>query len=186
MVQPLWKTVWWFLTKLNMILPSIQFSCSVVSDCLRPHGLQHSRLPCPSSTPGACSNSRPSNRWCHPTISSSVIPFSSCLQSFPTSGFFPMILPCVHARLTQSYPTLCNLMECNVSGSFVHGIFKTRILWWVSVPSSRGSSQLRDRTHFSYIYWHWHKSSLPLAPRGKSWSYHMIHQLHSLVFIQKN
>ena len=60
-----------------------------MSDSLWPHGLQHARLPCPSPTPGACSNSCPLNRWCHPTISSSVVPFSSCLQSFPASGSFP-------------------------------------------------------------------------------------------------
>jgi len=57
---------------------------------LWPHGLQHTRPPCPSPTPRACSNSCPSSQWCHPTISSSVIPFSSCLQSFPASGSFPM------------------------------------------------------------------------------------------------
>ena len=67
---------------------SVQFSRSVVSDSLWPHGLQHARPPCPSPTPGAYSNSCPSSRWCHPTISSSVIPFSSCLQSFPASGSF--------------------------------------------------------------------------------------------------
>jgi len=69
-----------------------QFSHSVASDSLRPHGLQHARLPCPSPTPRACSNSCPSSRWCHPTVSSSVIPFSSCLQSFPASGSFPSSL----------------------------------------------------------------------------------------------
>ena len=67
-------------TMLLWTLGYIQFSCSVVSDSLRPHGLQHARLPCPSPTPGACSNSCPLSRWCHPTISSSVVPFSSCLQ----------------------------------------------------------------------------------------------------------
>ena len=69
----------------------VQFS-SVAQLCptLRAHGLQHARLPCPSPTPGACSNSCPLNRWCHPTISSSVVPFSSCFQSFPASGSFPM------------------------------------------------------------------------------------------------
>ena len=75
------------------ILPFIsQFSSvqSVVSDYLWPHGLQHTRLPCPSPTHGACSNSRPLIRWCHPTISSSVVPFSFCFQSFPASGSFPM------------------------------------------------------------------------------------------------
>ena len=69
---------------------SVQFSCSVVSDSLQPHGLQHTSLPCPSPIPGACSNSCPSSQWCYPTISSSVIPFSSCLQSFPASGSFPV------------------------------------------------------------------------------------------------
>ena len=62
---------------------SVQFSRSVVSSSLRPHKLQHSRPPCPSPTPGVHSNSRPSSRWCHPAISSSVIPFSSCPQSLP-------------------------------------------------------------------------------------------------------
>ena len=69
---------------------SFQFYSSVVSDSLRPHGLQHARLPCPSPIPRAYSDSCPSIRWCHPTISSSVIPFSSCLQSFPASGSFPV------------------------------------------------------------------------------------------------
>ena len=69
----------------------VQFSRSVVSDYLQPHGLQHARLPYPSPIPGACSNSCPSGRWCHPTISSSIVPFSSCLQSFPASGFFQWV-----------------------------------------------------------------------------------------------
>ena len=69
---------------------SVQFSCSVMSDSLQHHGLQHTRLPCPSPTPRAYSNSCPLSRWCHPTISSSVVPFSSCLQSFSASGSFPM------------------------------------------------------------------------------------------------
>ena len=71
---------------------SVQFSRSVVSDSLRPHGLQHTRLPCPSPALGVYSNSCPSSQWCHPTISSSVVPFSSCLQSFPASGSFLMNL----------------------------------------------------------------------------------------------
>ena len=65
-------------------------SHSVVSNYLQPHGLQHARLPCPSPSTRACSNSCPSSRWCHPVISSSVVPFSSCLQSFPASGSFLM------------------------------------------------------------------------------------------------
>ena len=89
----------WFL---SMVIPqavpstawvsyhSVQFSCLVVFDCLLLHGLQHSRLPCPSPTPGAYSNSCPLSQWCHATISSSVVPFSSHLQSFTTSGSFQM------------------------------------------------------------------------------------------------
>ena len=69
-------------------LVSLQFSCSVMSGSLQPHGLQHARLPCPSQTPRVYSNACPSTWWCHPTISSSVIPFSSHLQSFPASGSF--------------------------------------------------------------------------------------------------
>ena len=69
---------------------SLQFSCSGMSDSLRPRGLHHTRLPCPSPTPRAYSNPCPLSQWCHPTISSSVIPFSSHLQSFPASGCFPV------------------------------------------------------------------------------------------------
>ena len=72
------------------ISSSVQFSCSVVSNSLQPHGLQHARPPCPSPTTEAGSNSCPSSWWCHPTILSSVFPFSSYLQSFPASGSFPM------------------------------------------------------------------------------------------------
>ena len=69
---------------------SVQFSRSVVSDSLRPHESQHARPPCTSPTPGVHSDSRPSSQWCHPAISSSVIPFSSCPQSLPASESFPM------------------------------------------------------------------------------------------------
>ena len=67
-----------------------QFSHSVMSNSLWPHGLQHARLPCPTPTPGVYANSCPSSWWCRPTISSTVIPFSSCLQPFPASRSFPM------------------------------------------------------------------------------------------------
>ena len=77
--EPLWKPILYY-----------QFSHSVVSDYLWPHEPQHARPPCPLPTPGVYSNSCPLSRWCHPTISSSVVPFSSCLQSFPASGSFQM------------------------------------------------------------------------------------------------
>ena len=69
---------------------SVQFSCSEVSKSLGPNGLQYASLPCPSPTPGVYSNSCPLSRWCQPIISPSVIPFSSCIKSFPASGYFPM------------------------------------------------------------------------------------------------
>ena len=75
---------------LNIVIYSVQFSHSVVLDSLWPHELQHARPPCPSPTPGVHSNSCPSSRWCHPAISSSVVPFSSCPQSLPASDSFPM------------------------------------------------------------------------------------------------
>ena len=83
-------TMWFWTGSTGHKGHSVQFSHSVVSESLWPHGLQHARLPCPSPTPRAYSNSCPLSWWCHPTISSSVVPFSFCLQSFPVSGSFPM------------------------------------------------------------------------------------------------
>ena len=84
----------WFLIRVLMfyywVISSVQFSHSVISDSLWPYGLQHPRPPCPSPIPGGYSNSRPSCQWGHPTISYYVVPFSSCLQSFPASRSFPM------------------------------------------------------------------------------------------------
>ena len=101
----IWNHLWmpWILACIHVLLGliqiealaapnslSVQFSHSVVSDSLRPHESQHARPPCPSPTPGVHSDSRPSGQWCHPTISSSVVPFSSCPQSLPASESFPM------------------------------------------------------------------------------------------------
>ena len=83
------KNYYAHIAKTFLTVTVSRFSHTVVSDSFWPHGLQHTRLPCPSPTPEACSNSSPSRQWCHPTISS-VIPFSSWLQSFPASGSFPM------------------------------------------------------------------------------------------------
>ena len=99
-VQPKFKTAWDHSSYLLLhkkhsktaayIYSSVQISRSVVSDFLWPHEPQHARPPCPSPTPGVHPNPCPLSQWCHPTISSSVIPFSSCLQPFPASGSFPM------------------------------------------------------------------------------------------------
>ena len=80
-----WKMMLW-----KCYIQSVQFNCLVMSDSLWPHEPQHARPPCPSPTPGVHSDSCPSSQWCHPAISSSVIPFSSCPQSFPASGSFQM------------------------------------------------------------------------------------------------
>ena len=91
---------------------SVQFSHLVVSVSLQSHGLQYAHLPCPSPTPRACSNSGLLSQWCHPTISSSVVPFSSCLQSFPTSVQF--------SSVAHSCLTLCDPMNYSMPGLPVH------------------------------------------------------------------
>ena len=101
---------------------SVQFSCSVVSDSLWPHGLQHARLPCPSPTPGACSNSCLLSRWCHPTISSSVIPVSSCLQSFPASGSSPMSQFFVSAGQSIRVSASVSVLPMNIQNWFPLGL----------------------------------------------------------------
>ena len=84
----IYKASKWLITHFSVQFS--QFSHSVMSNSLRPHGLQLTRLPCPSPTPRACLNSCPPSWWCHPTVSSTVVPFSSCLQSFPKSESFLM------------------------------------------------------------------------------------------------
>ena len=105
---PTWVSNWQL--KLNMLL----FRCSVVSDFLQPHGLQHTRLPCPLLSPRVCSNSCPLSQWCHPTISPSVIPFSSCPQSFPASGSFPMNW--LFASGGQSIGASASVFPMNIQG----------------------------------------------------------------------
>ena len=98
------------------------FSLSVMSDSLRPQGLQHARLPCPSQSPGVCSNSCPLSEWCHLTISSSVTPFSSCPQSFPASGSFSMsqIFPSDGQSIGAS--ASASVLPMNIQGWFPLGL----------------------------------------------------------------
>ena len=96
----------------------VQFCCSIVSDSLRLHGLQHDRPPCPSPTPGACPNSCPLSQWCHPTISSSVIPFSSHLQSFPASGSFLTSQFFPSGRQSIGTSTSASVILMNIQGWF--------------------------------------------------------------------
>ena len=100
------------------ILVYIQFSHSVVSDSLWPHGQQYSRLSCSSPTPGACSNSCPSSQWCHATISSSFGPFSSCLQSFPASESFSMSQFFTSGGQSIGASTSASVLPMNIQGWF--------------------------------------------------------------------
>ena len=95
---------------------SVQFSCSVVSDSLQPHELQHPRPPCPSPTPGVHSNSCPSSQWCHPAISSSFIPCSSCPQSLRASGSFPMSQLFAWGGQSIGGSTLASVLPMNTQG----------------------------------------------------------------------
>ena len=127
-------------TGLSQIFSSVQFSRSVVSDSLWPHELQHARPPCPSPTPGVHPNPCPSSRWCHPTISSSAIPFPSCPQSFPASGSFPMsqLLPSGGQSIGVSAST--SLLPMNIPDWFPSG-------WtgWISLQS-KGLSRVFSNT----------------------------------------
>ena len=108
----------------------VQFSRSVVSDSLQPHGLQHARPPCPSPTPRVYSNSCPLTQWCHPTISSSVVPFSSSLQSFPASGSFPMNQFITSGGQSIGFSASASVLPMNIQDWFPLG-------WtgWISLQS---------------------------------------------------
>ena len=115
------------------------FSHSVVSNSLWPHGLQQARNLCPSATPRACSNSCPLSRWCHPTISFSAIPFSSCPQSFPASGSFPMSL--FHIRYQSiGVPASASILPMNIQDRFPLGLTD-----WISLQS-KGLSRVFSNT----------------------------------------
>ena len=122
-----------------MYLNSVQFSWSIVSDSLGPHGLQHARPPRPSLTSGACSSSCPSSWWCHPTILSFVIPFSSWFQSFPASGFFP---------ISQFFSTGGQSVGFSASASIVPMTIQdwSPLDWLVWSPCSPRDSQVFSNT----------------------------------------
>ena len=119
---------------------SVQFSLSVTSASLWPHGLQHTRLPCPSPTPGACSNSCPLSPWCPPTISSSVNPFSSGLQSFPASGSFP-----VSQFFTSSGQSIGTSASASVPPLNIQDLFPLGWTGWISLQS-KGLSKVFSNT----------------------------------------
>ena len=119
---------------------SVKFSHRVISDSWQPHGLQHARPPCPSPTPGAYSNLCPLSQWCHPTISSSVVPFSSCLQSFPASGSFPMSQLFTSDGQSIGVSASASVLPMNIQDWFPFG-------WtgWVSLQS-KGLSRVFSNT----------------------------------------
>ena len=112
----------------------VQLSHSVVSDSLWPHGLQHARPPCPSPTLEVYSNSCPLSWWCHPTISSSVVPFSPCLQSFPASGCFPMSQFFTWGGQSTGVSALASVLPMNIQDWFSLG-------WTVGSPYNPRDSQ---------------------------------------------
>ena len=135
-----------------------QFSRSVMSDSLRPHGLQHARPPCPSPAPRVYSNSCPLSQWCHPTISSSVIPFSSCPQSFPASGSFQMSHFFASGGQSIGFSASASVLDDEHSGliSFmmdwldllaVQGTFKSLLHEWERLEISSRKSEI-PREHF--------------------------------------
>ena len=131
-------------------LPMYQFSSVVqyVSNALWPHWLQHTRLPCPWQTPRAWSDSCPSSRWCHPTISSSAIPFSSCLQPFPESGSFPMGQFFTSGGQTVGVSASVSVLPMNIQDWFPLG-------WtgWISLQSKGPSSLLQHYSSKVSILW---------------------------------
>ena len=124
---------------------SVQFSHSVMCDSLWPHGLQHARFPCPPSTPRACSNSCPSCWWCHPTILSSVVPFSSCLQSFPASGSFPMNQFFESGGQSIGVSVSASFLPMNIQDWFPLGL--TGLISWQSKCLSRVFSNTTVQKH---------------------------------------
>ena len=121
-------------------LSSVQFSHAVMSDSLRPHGLQHTRPNCPSPISRACSNSCPLSQWCHPTISSFVVPFSSCFQSSPASGSFPVSQLFASRGQRIGVSASASVLSTNLQGWFPLG-------WtgWISLQS-KGLSRVFSNT----------------------------------------
>ena len=111
-----------FLEAASLILLLLFRQYSVLSSSLWPHGLQHTTLPCPSVSPGVCSNSCPLSQWCHPTILLSVTPFSSCLQSFPASGSFPVSWLFASSGQSIGTSALASVLPMNIQGWFPLGL----------------------------------------------------------------
>ena len=138
---PLWHINHFSMKKILLEHALSQFSHSVVSNSPWPHELQHARLPCPSPSPGVHPNSCPSSRWCHPAISSSVVPFSSCPQSLPASGSFPMSQLFAWGGQSIGVSTSTSVLPMNTQDWFALG-------WtgWISLQSKGLSSVFSNTT----------------------------------------
>ena len=133
-------------TETTDFIKALLFSCSVVSDSLWSYGLQHARLPCPSPSPEACSNSCPLSQWVHPTVSSSVIPFYTCLQSFPESGSFLMSQLFASGSQSISASASASVLPINIPGWFPSGLTglissQSKRLWRVFSSTTRQKHQ---------------------------------------------
>ena len=129
---------------------SVQFICSVVSNSLWPHVLQHARPPCPSPTPRVFANSFPLSQWCHPTVSSSVLPFSSCSQSFPASGIFPMSQLFTSGGQTIGVSVSVSVLPVNVQDWFPVGLTGFDLL----AVQGTLKSLLQHHSSKTSILWH--------------------------------
>ena len=147
---------------------SVQFSHSVMSNSLRLHGLQHARSPSPSPAPRACSNSCPLSQWCHPIISSSVVPFSSHLQSFPASGSFPMSQFFASGSQRIGVSASASILPINIQDWFplgltawisLQGTLKSSPRPWFKTINSSALSFLYSPT-LTCIHDHWKNHSL--------------------------
>ena len=175
----------WLLSEATQLqFSSVQFSCSVVSNSLQPHESQHSRPPCPSPTPGVYPNSYPPSWWCHPAISSSAVPFSSCPQSLPASGSFPMsqlfasssqstgvstsasVLPIKHPGLISFRIDWSDLLavQGTLKSLLQHHSSKASILWHSLQRSKVGDENLRHFLWEAECWKRWPKMSA-LIPR---------------------
>ena len=149
------RDVHWAFAQLQMIILVIQFSRSVVSDSLRPHGMLQARLPCPSPTPGACSNSCPLSQWWHPTISSSILPFSFCLQPFPASRSFPMSPFFTSGGQNTGVSASASVLPMNIQDWF-----PLILAGWISLQSKGlstvfSNTPVQKPTHGSNLNIHW-------------------------------
>ena len=134
------------------LVPIVIVFSSVVSDSLQPHGLQHARPPCPSATPGVYSNSYPLSRWCHPSISSSVIPFSSHLQSFPASGSFQVSQLFASGGQNTGASASASALTMNEYSGLIS--FRMDCLdLWLAVQGTL-KSLLQNHSSKASIFWH--------------------------------